>query len=392
MPSAYIGLDPSASSLQVGNLMALLLLRRAQLCGVRPVILFGGATGLIGDPAGKKQERVLLDKNIVLKNLESMKKQVALLIDCDKGSYKAKFVNNYDWFHNLGYIDFLRTIGKHITINYMLAKDSVKLRMDTGISYAEFGYMLIQGYDFLYLYKEENCFLQLGGSDQWGNMTIGIELIRRRYRAEAHAISAPLLTDGAGNKLGKTEDGAIFLDPSLTSPYQFYQYWIQQADADVLKLLRSLTLLDDTSLAELEASKNPEERLAQKTLAQELTSMVHGKDAALSAKSAAKVLFSKNPDALNSLDVRGLEFLSREVPSSEFHARENVSLLDLLVRTGLAKSKGEARRSILGNGVSINRIKIQDEKYSITKEEFKKYPFLLLGVGKTKLHLVLMKK
>src|SRR3989338_1044438 len=217
VPSIYAGFDPSAPSLQAGNLVAALMLRRAQLCGIRPIVLLGGATGLIGDPAFKKAERTLLDKGTADANLEKIKRQLARLIDASPGKQQMKFVNNYDWFKSFGFIEFLRNVGKHMTINYMIAKDSVKLRMETGISYAEFGYMLIQGYDFLHLFENEDCAIQVGGSDQWGNMTTGIELVRRKHGAEAHAVSAPLLTDSAGNKLGKTEGGAIYLDPTMTS-------------------------------------------------------------------------------------------------------------------------------------------------------------------------------
>ena len=386
-PPVYAGFDPSAASLQVGNLVAALLLRRAQLFGLKPIVLLGGATGLIGDPSGKKAERTLLDPQIAEANVAKIKGQLSLLV-----GESVRFVNNYDWFKDFGYIDFLRTVGKHITINYMTAKDSVKLRMDTGISYAEFGYMLIQGYDFLHLFESEKCSIQTGGSDQWGNMTTGIELIRRKHSSEAHAFSAPLLTDSAGNKLGKSEGGAIYLDAGMTSPYQFHQYWLNQADADVGKILRALTLLEMDSLRELDAAteREPDKRLAQRILAEEVTGLVHGKEAARAAEAAAKVMFSKDPTSLDRIDARTLEFLSREVPSSKFARDESIGILDLLVRSGLAASKGEARRSLQGNAVSINRVKVNDEKLVLSQSSFEARPFLLLGLGKAKLHLVMI--
>ena len=387
-PSVYGGFDPSAPSLQAGNLVTALLLRRAQLCGVRPLALLGGATGLIGDPSGKKAERTLLDKDQAEANLEKIKLQIGRLIDTDSGRYALKFVNNYDWFKNFGFIEFLRNVGKHMTVNYMLAKDSVKLRMETGISYAEFGYMLIQGYDFLHLYETEGCRIQVGGSDQWGNITTGIELVRRKHSAEAYALAAPLLVDAAGNKLGKSESGAIYLDPTMTSPYQFYQYWLNQPDADTGKILRSLTLLTQEYILELEERMRaePEARLAQRVLAHDLTATVHGEEAALAAETAARVLFSKDPKSLQQIDARTLEFLAKEVPTSEFTAA--ISLVDLLVESGLCSSKGDARRQLQGNAVSVNRVKVNDEKMQIDANLFAERNFLLLGLGKQKLHLV----
>lgn len=391
VPTAYVGFDPSASSLQVGNLVPVLMLRRAQLYGIKPLVLIGGATGMIGDPSGKKAERSLLEEATVRENEQRFQKQLSQYLDFGSGKYDAEFVNNYDWFRNFGFLDFLRNVGKHISVNYMLAKDSVKMRMETGISYAEFGYMLVQGYDFLHLFESHGCRLQMGGSDQWGNITTGMELIRRKHGEESYAVSTPLLTDAAGNKLGKTEGGAIFLDPNLTTPYQFFQYWINQADADVLKVMRTLTLLSDEYIAELEndVKERPEQRKAQNVLAHDLTSMVHGEEAAIAAERAAKVLFSKKADALDNIDAKTLEFLQAEVPSSDFTDSESVEILELLVRTGLVKSKGEARRHIKGNAVSINRVKVQDEKLVVRKEQFADRGFLLVGLGKSKLHLII---
>ncbi len=389
IPKVYCGFDPSSSSLQVGNLQAAMLLRRAQVHGVQPIILLGGATGLIGDPSGKKEERVLLDKSVAENNLKKIHAQLGKILDLSPGKYQAKIVNNFDWFQDFRFLDFLRDVGKYITVNYMLAKDSVKIRLETGISYAEFGYMLIQGYDFLHLFEKEDCRIQLGGSDQWGNMTTGLELIRRKHGKEGYALSAPLMTDAAGNKLGKSEKGAIYLDEKMTSPFQFYQFWLQQPDSEAPKLLKFLTLLSDKYIEELEAQiqTQPEARAAQRVLAHELTRMIHGEEAALASENATRVLFSKDPKVFDSLSERGLELLAQEVPSSKFPGP--TPLLDLLVSCQLCASKGEARRHIKSGAVTINRTKVSDENMKIEESQFGQKKVLLLGVGKSNLHLVL---
>jgi tyrosyl-tRNA synthetase len=390
VPKAYCGFDPSAPSLQVGNLMAVMLLRRAQLHGVQPFALVGGATGLIGDPSGRKEERTLQDKDVTASNLEKIKAQLSKFIDFDPGKYQARMVNNYDWFKDFKYLEFLRDVGRHITVNYMTAKDSVKIRMETGISYAEFGYMLIQGYDFLHLFEKEDCRIQVGGSDQWGNMTTGLELVRRKHGKEGYALSNRLLTDAAGNKLGKSVGGAIYLDASMTSPYKFYQFWLGQADADVGKILRYLTLLSDSYIDEVENQMkvNPEARAAQKVLAHELTRMVHGEATALASENASRVLFSKDAKTLDSLSSQGLELLAQEVPSTRFGGEEE-AILDVLVRTGLCPSKSDARRQIKGNAVTVNRAKVTDENMKIDNGTFGDRRVILLGVGKSNLHLLL---
>lgn len=390
-PRVYAGFDPSSQSLQIGNVVAALILRRAQQNGVQPLILLGGATGLVGDPSGKKAERTLLAKERAEENLIKIKKQLANLIDCDSGKYQGLFVNNLDWFSQLNYIEFLRDVGKHITINYMIAKDSVKLRMETGISYAEFGYMLMQGYDFLHLFEKYNCQVQLGGSDQWGNITTGIELIRRKHGAEAHAISTPLLTDSAGNKLGKTENGAIYIDPEITSPFQFYQYFINLPDSEVLKVLKALTLISDEQLQEVELRLKdaPEKREAQKLLAALLTDMIHGLEDRTAVEQATVVLFSKDSASLRNLSAATLHQLSRELPTSRLTTVSGTNIIDALVNSKLATSKGEARRHLQGGAVTINREKITDEKAYLNEEQFKSQGYLLLGIGKSKLHLLL---
>jgi tyrosyl-tRNA synthetase len=389
-PRAYIGFDPSGSSLQLGNLLAVMLLRRAQLHGIQPLILVGGATGLIGDPSGKKEERTLLSQEAVQANLVKIKEQLGKLVDLEEGKFQGLFVNNFDWFKDFSYLDFLREVGKHITVNYMTAKDSVKIRMETGISYAEFGYMLVQGYDFLHLFEKFDCRLQMGGSDQWGNMTTGLELIRRKHGKEGYALSSPLLTDGSGAKLGKTEKGAIYLDEELTPPFRFYQYLLQQPDGDCPRLLRALTLLNDTYLQELlsQHEKAPEQRAAQKILAHELTRLIHGEEAALAAENASKVLFSKDAKMLDGLSKKGLELLAQEVPCSKL--TEKTPLVDLLVQTGLCSSKGDARRQLKSGAIHLNREKIADEGAIIDPQAlFSQRRAALLGLGKSNLHLLL---
>ena len=389
VPKVYAGFDPSADSLHVGNLLPAMMLRRAQILGLQPIVLLGGATGLIGDPSGKKEERNLLNQNIVAENLEKIKTQLAGLVDFSPGKYQAKFANNYDWFKNFNYLDFLRDVGKHITVNYMTAKDSVKIRMETGISYAEFCYMLVQGYDFLHLFEKENCRIQIGGSDQWGNITTGIELIRRKHQAEGHALSSPLLTDSAGNKLGKSEKGATYLNPKFTTPFQFFQYWLNLTDLDAPKVLRYLSLFTDEHInaLEMEMRASPEKRVPQKALALEMTELIHGKQTALGIESASKVLFSKDAASLTSLTKEGLEMLAQEVPSSKFSTA--MGILDLLVQINLCKSKGEARRHLSAGAITVNRAKISDENYTVDKKDFP-HGFALIGLGKSNLHLVLL--
>lgn len=389
IPRAYAGFDPSGESLQLGNLQATLLLRRAQLFGIQPIILLGGATGLIGDPSGKKAERNLLSKDSAQENTLKIKKQLENFIDFTKGPTEPIFVNNLDWFSNYNFVEFLRDVGKHLTINYMIAKDSVKLRMETGISYAEFGYMLMQGYDFLHLFEKYNCRIQIGGSDQWGNITTGAELIRKKHSVEAHAICSPLLTDSSGNKLGKTEEGAIYLDSALTSPYKFYQFLLQREDSEVIKLLNTLTLLDSEEITQAKKwiETEPDKRAAQKLLAKTLTSMVHGNEQCDAAEKASQVLFSKDPATLNQLSSASILALSKEVPSSIFQSA--TPILDLLVNTKMCSSKSEAKRHLQNGAITINRLKVQDEKLIIEEKSFNEKVFLLIGVGKTQLHLVL---
>lgn len=391
-PRVYVGFDPSSPSLQIGNLLAILLLRRAQLCGVQPIILLGGATGLVGDPSGKKTERTLMATDTAKDNTLRIKNQIEKFMDLSPGPVQPILVNNLDWFSKLNFVEFLRDVGKHLTINYMIAKDSVKLRMETGISYAEFGYMLMQGYDFLHLFETQQCRLQMGGSDQWGNVTTGTELIRRKHGAEVHALSSPLLTDASGNKLGKTETGAIYLDAEMTTPFQFYQYFLNREDSEVIKLLFALTLLDIGTIEQIKVGieKEPEKREAQKLLAKTLTTMVHGADQYVAVEKASLVLFSKDPASLQQLSSATLQALAKEVPSSTFD-NPSVPILDLLVQTKLCASKSEAKRHISSGAVTFNRTKITDEKLVVDASTFADKAFILVGLGKTNLHLILKK-
>lgn len=394
VPKIYAGFDPSSDSLQVGNLLAILLLRRAQLHGVQPYVLLGGATGLIGDPSGKKEERTILDKDVASQNITKIRAQLEKFVDFTPGRTQAKIVNNFDWFKDIHFLDFLRDVGKYITVNYMIAKDSVKLRMETGISYAEFGYMLVQGYDFLHLFEKESCKIQVGGSDQWGNMTTGLELIRKKHGKEAYAISSPLLTDAAGNKFGKSEGGAIYLDAGKTTPYKFYQFWLNQPDSEIPKLLRMMTLLSDASIEETDRGSQaaPERRIGQRVLCQELTTLVHGNKTMLAVEAASRVLFSKDKAALAELDDHSLEMLSREVPSAHLGAKElELSILDLLVNSNLCASKGEAKRHLKSGAVTMNREKVTDENFKMSMSHLQRGKFALLGIGKANLHLLLLK-
>ena len=293
--TAYLGIDPTASSLTVGNLAALMMLMHLQRAGHRPVVLVGGATGMIGDPSGKKSERSLLDEETLQKNIAGQKVQLQKLLDFDNDTNPAIMVNNYDWFKEINVLDFLRDIGKHLTVNYMMAKDSVKSRIETGISFTEFSYQLIQGYDFVHLYKNYGCNVQMGGSDQWGNITAGTELVRRMLGVDASAVTCPLITKADGTKFGKSEGGNIWLNPELTSPYQFYQFWLNASDEDAGKFIRIFTFLSQAEIEELEAehTEAPHLRKLQKRLAQEVTTMLHGAENCAVAIDASQILFNK---------------------------------------------------------------------------------------------------
>ncbi len=353
--TGYCGFDPTADSLHVGNLVPVMGLAWLQRAGGRPLVVVGGGTGLVGDPSGKRSERPMLSQAQVAANTAAIRAQLERFLDFE-GTHGARMMDNADWLRSLPLLDFLRDIGKHFTINYMLQKESVRSRMETGISFTEFSYMLVQAFDFDHLFEAEGCQLQLGGSDQWGNITAGIELIARRRQGEAHGLTLPLLTTSAGAKFGKSEDGNVWLDPARTSPYRFYQFWINQDDQDVGRLLRIFTFLDlsriDAVLAEHTA--DPSARTAQRLLAREVTTRVHGAEVTDGVEAASRILFGGTD--LRTADARSLAIVEAEVPVTRI-ARSSLgtgSLVEALVQTGLAPSKGEARRGLQGSGFSVN--------------------------------------
>lgn len=372
MTTAYLGIDPTADSLHIGHLCGVMMLRHFQRCGHKPLALIGGATGMIGDPSGKSAERNLLDEATLRHNQEAIKKQLSKFLDFDSDApNRAEMVNNYDWTKDVTFLDFAREIGKHITVNYMMAKDSVQKRLNgearDGLSFTEFTYQLLQGFDYLTLYKERGCRLQLGGSDQWGNITTGAELIRRKLGGEAYALTCPLITKADGGKFGKTESGNVWLDPERTSPYKFYQFWLNVSDADAEKYLKIFTFLTKEEIEALvaEHEANPGARPMQKRLAKELTVMVHSEKDYEAAVAASEILFSnKAAEALRRLDERTLLDVFDGVPTfpvSKAELEAGVPVLDLLaVKTGVFPSKGEARKMIQGGGLSVNKEKFTD--------------------------------
>ncbi len=381
--SIYCGFDPTAPSLQLGNLMPLMLLRQLQLGGHRPIVLMGGGTGLIGDPSGKRNERPLLTKDQIRENLHRQRDQMARLLDFDAKDTQALVLNNADWLVEQRLVDFLRDIGKHFSVNVMMQKESVSARLEAGISYTEFSYMLLQAYDFLHLFRDPRCrcTVQVGGSDQWGNITAGIDLIRRVEGAEAHGLVAPLITTASGAKFGKSEAGAIWLDPAMTSPYQFYQYWINVDDRDAGRYLKLFSLrprTDVTALIEAGA-RDPAQREPQRVLAAEVTERVHG-DAAKSAIVASQILFGE----FDPRQATGGVFatLAAEVPTTTLPRTEPVTLVDAVVRSGLAKSKGEARRAIEQGGVYVNQQRAQDVDRRLETGDWIADRYVLLRKGK----------
>jgi tyrosyl-tRNA synthetase len=384
--TVYCGFDPTAPSLQLGNLMPIMLLRHFQLAGHRPIVLMGGGTGLIGDPSGKRGERPLLSKEQIRENLQHQRDQMARLLDFD-GPAPALVLNNADWLVKQSLVDFLRDVGKHFSVNIMLQKESVKARLDTGISYTEFSYMLLQAYDFLHLFRERRCTIQVGGSDQWGNITAGIDLIRRVEAGEAHGLVAPLVTMASGAKFGKTEAGAIYLDPMLTSPYKFYQFWYNVDDRDVESYLKLFTFLPRQ---EIEAwmkrhKKDPSRREGQGQLAAAVTTMVHGEDATNNATGVSAILFSD----FDPRNVKASVFddMAKEIPTASVSAN-NLGLVDALVQAGLAKSKSEARRQIEQGGVYINQQRVKDVERKLDPSDWLADRNLLLRKGKKDYALV----
>jgi len=391
----YIGFDPTAPSLGIGNLVQIICLMHFQRAGHTPVAVVGGATGMIGDPSGKSAERNLLDEEELRFNEERVKEQLARFLDFDAGSNSAILVNNYDWFKDITLLHFLRDIGKHLTVNYMMAKDSVKSRLDTGLSYTEFSYQLLQAYDFLHLFTEVDCRLQLGGSDQWGNLTSGVELIRRKTGEQAFAITTPLVTKSDGTKFGKTESGNIYLSPELTSPYKFYQFWLNVSDEDAVKFIKIFTFLPREEIEALstEHASQPHLRILQKKLAEEVTIMVHGREAYEKAVKASQILFGKSStEELQALSEKELLEVFEGVPRHEISRIElqaGIPVLDFLSeKTGILPSKSEARRLVQSGGLQINKERIADILYIVKADSLLKGNFLLVQRGKKNYHLV----
>ena len=390
--AAYVGIDPTADSLHIGHMVSIMILKHFQNCGHKPFALVGGATGMIGDPSMKSQERNLLDEETLAHNVACIKKQLSRFLDFDSDAEnRAELVNNYDWMKDFSFLDFTRDIGKHITVNYMMAKDSVKKRLSSesreGMSFTEFTYQLLQGYDFLYLYQHRGCTLQMGGADQWGNITTGSELIRRTCGGEAYALTCPLITKADGGKFGKTEKGNIWLDPERTSPYQFYQFWLNVSDEDAKKYIKIFTML---SKEEIEAAiakheEAPHMRELQKLLAKEVTIMVHGEKEYENAVNASGILFGNaTSDALKSLDEKTFLAVFDGVPTFEVAAEKfPLNLIELLsTETGIFPSKGECRKMIHANGVSINKDKVNDINAQIGEEHFLDGIYILAQKGK----------
>ena len=393
--TAYIGFDPSADSLHIGNLLGIMMLVRMQKYGNTPIAIAGGGTGLIGDPGGKSQERPLLTREVLQQNLEGIRAQLARFLDFDAEGNAALLINNADWLEQINAIDFMRDVGKHFSVNYMLAKESVRSRMTDGISYTEFSYMLLQAFDFLTLYDRHGCALQMGGSDQWGNITAGVDLIRRVRGEQAHALVTPLVTKSDGTKFGKTEGGTVWLDADKTSPFQFYQFWLNTADTDVVQFLKYYTLLPLEEIDEYkdEVSERPEKREAQQRLASEVTHMTHGQTGLEKALTASDVLFGGDISGLSSDELLDI---FQDVPSSSM-AREQfdnggVQLRDLVAEVGLASSRGEARRLIQGGGVSLNNRRVSDARQNVTLEHSVDGQIIVLRRGARQYRLVRLQR
>jgi tyrosyl-tRNA synthetase len=393
MRVAYVGIDPTADSLHIGHLVGVMMLKHFQLSGHKPLALVGGATGMIGDPSGKSNERNLLDEATLRHNQEAIKGQLSRFLDFTSAAPNAaELVNNYDWMKNFSFLDFIRDVGKHITVNYMMAKDSVKKRLSSeaaeGMSFTEFTYQLVQGYDFLHLYREKNCTLQMGGSDQWGNITTGTELVRRIASGKAYALTCPLITKADGTKFGKSEGGNIWLDSARTSPYKFYQYWLNTSDVDAEKYIKIFTFLSKEEIQNLteKHSEAPHLRLLQKRLAEEITVMVHSKEDLENAIKASNILFGNSTsDDLKQLDEATFLDVFDGVPQAEIVRTEiesGINIIEVLnTKTGFLKSNGEARRALTANSISVNREKVTEEFVLSTKELINNQ-FVLLQSGK----------
>lgn len=403
LTSAYVGIDPTADSLHIGHLVGVMMLKHFQIAGHKPIALIGGATGMIGDPSGKSQERNLLDEPTLRHNQACLKAQLEKFLDFNSNaSNSAELVNNYDWMKNFSFLDFIRDVGKHISVNYMMAKDSVKKRLGeeskSGMSFTEFTYQLVQGYDFLHLYQEKNCKLQMGGSDQWGNITTGTEMIRRIGRGEAFALTCPLITKADGTKFGKTESGNVWLDPERTSPYEFYQFWLNTSDEDAEKYIKIFTLLSSDEINALveEHKEAPHLRILQKKLAEQITIMVHSQEDYDMAVEASQILFGKGTtDSLKKLNEKTFLSVFDGVPTFDVDKHlfsSETNIMDLLVDSAsVFASKGELRRLISGGGVSLNKEKISDVNLALNEEYLLNNKYLLIQKGKKNYFIVVAK-
>lgn len=398
MTTAYVGFDPTADSLHIGSLVPILLLVHLQRAGHKPIALVGGATGMVGDPSGKSEERNLLSEEVLNKNLKGVQSQLEKFLNFDTSLVNAaEIANNYDWFKNISFLDFIRDAGKHITVNYMMAKDSVKKRLESenGMSFTEFTYQLVQGYDFYWLYKNKNCKLQMGGSDQWGNIVTGTELIRRKIGGEAFAFTCPLIKKADGGKFGKTEKGNIWLDAEKTTPYQFYQFWLNASDEDASGWIKIFTFLDEAEINELleKHKSNPAERMLQKKLAEELTVFVHGKAELDKAIETTQKLFPNTKAPADSLSIEDLESIEGIVKTDYERNKidAGIDVITFLTENGIFESKGAARKMLQNGGVSINREKINDVALPVDKKHLLHDKFILVQVGKKNYYLVSVK-
>ena len=396
MTPGYVGFDPTSDSLHIGNLVTIMLLKHLQLAGHKPIVLIGGATGMIGDPSGKSEERNLLAEDVLRQNEKGIKKQLEKFLDFDCGANSAVMVNNYDWMKNYNFLDFIRDVGKHITINYMMAKDSVKKRLETGISFTEFTYQLVQGYDYLYLFDHIGCKLQMGGSDQWGNITTGTELIRRKLNGNAFALTAPLITKSDGGKFGKTEEGNVWLDPAKTSPYKFFQFWLNCSDEDAEKFIKIFTLHSRETIDEIisEHKKAPHLRNLQKEIAKDITSRVHSNEDYMKSMEASEILFGKGgDDRIKNIDPDTLISAFEGVPQyrpDKSLLENGINIIELLAtHTGICSSKSEARRIIDGGALSINKVKITSVDFILNESHLLSDSLVLLQTGKKNYHILL---
>ena len=390
----YIGFDPTADSLHIGNLVQIMTLVHFQKCGHKPIILIGGATGMVGDPSGKSKERVLLSEKIINQNIKGIKKQLLNFLDFNCGENSAEIVNNHDWFKDIKILDFIRDIGKYISVNQMMSKDSVKSRLESGISFTEFTYQLIQGYDFYYLFKNKNCIIQLGGSDQWGNIVSGTELIRKKLKGESYALTTPLIKKSDGSKFGKTESGNLWLDSKKTSPYKFYQYWLNSSDADAINFIKIFSLKDKSEIEILIKThlKNPHLRILQENLARELTIRVHDEESYNNAVQVSRILFGKNTtDEMLNISEKDILDIFEGVPQHEISMNEiinGINIIELLAqKSKIFKSNGEVMRMLRSNAISINKKKVNEHKI-INQKDIIGDKYIIIQKGKKNYFLI----